>query len=133
MYKDIIIRVDGKEESRKVQEKLFAAGNIWCSGDSDYLFVPYDPAYIDVDADGRMAYGSEVYFEDHYNLSDYTPFKDFMATCFNKQPPLGLKPKEIVDKERTKEILEAMLRYVEADVKVPNAWWQELGDILVTE
>ena len=43
-----------------------------------------------------------------------------------EKPPIGLRPKIVHDQPRAVEILEAMLRYVEADKAVPQAWLDEL-------
>lgn len=43
-----------------------------------------------------------------------------------QKPPLGLKPKSIHDLERTREILDAILRYLDAGKTPPKAWAKEL-------
>ena len=48
-----------------------------------------------------------------------------------KKPPLGLRPKFVVAAERLKEISEAVKRYVDAGVDVPDEWleeWEELAE-----
>jgi hypothetical protein len=47
-----------------------------------------------------------------------------------KMPPLGLRPKFVVERLREKEILEAMNRYIVAGVVVPFAWLEELNELL---
>lgn len=47
-----------------------------------------------------------------------------------QKPPLGLRPRFIVVKHRTLEILEAMIRYVQVGYQVPNEWREELNDLL---
>lgn len=44
-------------------------------------------------------------------------------------PPIGLRPKAIVDALRIKEILEAMTRYAEGGQKIPQEWVDELSII----
>lgn len=44
-------------------------------------------------------------------------------------PPLGLIPKFVRDRERAREILEAMQRYVDAGQPIPRAWLKELSEI----
>lgn len=46
------------------------------------------------------------------------------------KPPLGLRPRFIVKRQRIIEIFEAMLRYVDADKKVPKKWRKELEALL---
>lgn len=43
-------------------------------------------------------------------------------------PPVGLRPKSVVDQERIIEILEAMHRYVKVGKEVPYEWQQELAE-----
>lgn len=51
-----------------------------------------------------------------------------------KRPPLGLVPRDIwfynVLKERIKEIMEALNRYMEAEKKVPVEWIEEYNNTL---
>ena len=46
-----------------------------------------------------------------------------------KKPPLGLMPRWLHNKRRKREIVEAMLRYIDAGVAIPNEWIQELQDL----
>ena len=46
-----------------------------------------------------------------------------------QKPQLGLKPRWIHDSERAKEILDAMARYTDANMSVPNKWIKELQDL----
>ena len=43
-----------------------------------------------------------------------------------QKPPLGLRPKFIVAEGRTVEILEAMKRYAERGMEIPQEWRDEL-------
>lgn len=51
-----------------------------------------------------------------------------MICC--RKPPLGLVPRFVVVKNRTVEILEAMLRYASAGYRIPQEWREELDDLL---
>lgn len=44
-------------------------------------------------------------------------------------PPIGLKPKWLIDQQRAMEIILAMSRFVEAGTKIPRAWFEELSDL----
>lgn len=44
-------------------------------------------------------------------------------------PPLGLRPKKIALEARLKEVLEAMLRYVQAGKSIPGEWVTELSEL----
>lgn len=43
-----------------------------------------------------------------------------------ERPPLGLRPVWVVATKRIEEIQAAMARYVDADVKIPGEWFEEL-------
>ena len=45
------------------------------------------------------------------------------------RPPIGLRPKGIVDQLRKCEIVEAMLRYTRVHKQIPSAWIVELEDL----
>lgn len=51
----------------------------------------------------------------------------------NKLPPLGLVPKFVRNHERRVEILEALNRYVEADVQIPLHWVREYNELIKTK
>ncbi len=46
-----------------------------------------------------------------------------------QQPPIGLRPKIVVDAERIQEIKEAIVRYALAGKDIPQEWQQELFDL----
>ncbi len=50
-----------------------------------------------------------------------------------KKPPIGLRPKSVVARDRVVEILDAMKRYVEAGKGVPDDWREELDGWLDEE
>ena len=50
-----------------------------------------------------------------------------------KKPPLGIKPRAIWEKERIDEILKAMKRYSDADVRIPAEWVDELYKLMEIE
>lgn len=52
-----------------------------------------------------------------------------MSVNYNSKPPLGLRPREIVDRNRGVEILEACLRYMDVCKAIPDDWIHELKDI----
>jgi hypothetical protein len=47
-----------------------------------------------------------------------------------KEPPLGLKPRWIVEEYRVQEICEAVMRYKKAGEPVPEAWIDELSELV---
>ena len=52
---------------------------------------------------------------------------DFRAVT--PKPPLGLRPRWILDLHRTNEILSAMQRYAEACLPLPQEWMDELNEL----
>ena len=56
-------------------------------------------------------------------------FSQAMNTV-NTKPPLGLTPRSFLDLQRTKEILAAMDRYVEAGRFIPEEWTDELNELI---
>lgn len=48
----------------------------------------------------------------------------------NPKPPLGLAPRWALDLQRTREILAAMDRYVEAGLVIPEEWTNELNELI---
>lgn len=45
------------------------------------------------------------------------------------KPPLGVTPREIWDKQRQKDLADAMVRYLEAGMKIPAEWIEEYNEI----
>ena len=56
-------------------------------------------------------------------------FSQAMNTV-NTKPPLGLTPRWVLDIQRTREILAAMDRYVEAGRFIPEEWTDELNELI---
>ena len=46
-----------------------------------------------------------------------------------KMPPLGLRPRRIVESLRIREILEAMDRYSQESKRIPEEWIAELSEL----
>lgn len=45
------------------------------------------------------------------------------------KPPLGVMPREIWDKQRQKDLADAIVRYLEAGMKIPAEWIEEYNEI----
>lgn len=45
------------------------------------------------------------------------------------KPPLGITPRKILDAERLKEIAAGIQRFIEADILVPEVWFEEVFEI----
>lgn len=48
-------------------------------------------------------------------------------------PPIGLKPRSIQNRMRITEIQDAIKRYVDAIVPIPQEWFDELNDLIAQE
>ena len=46
------------------------------------------------------------------------------------KPPLGIMPRNLHDEARLRELLEAVLRYLDAKRKIDPEWIQEINDLL---
>ena len=53
----------------------------------------------------------------------------FILDTQHPKPPLGLKPRRQHERDRMTDILEACLRFVNADREIPLDWFQELQDL----
>jgi hypothetical protein len=56
-------------------------------------------------------------------------FAEYLAKNLS---PIPCRPREVVDRMRVTELLEAMLRYNNASKKIPNEWLQEFDDLCYT-
>ncbi|MDD4775886.1 MAG: hypothetical protein PHG75_05205 [Syntrophomonas sp.] len=48
----------------------------------------------------------------------------------NELPPLGLAPKWVWQGKRITEIIEAMNRYITADLEIPIRWVEEYNELV---
>ena len=46
----------------------------------------------------------------------------------SEKPPLGITPRYIHDEHRAREIIFALLRYLDAGKPIPREWLEELSD-----
>jgi hypothetical protein len=46
------------------------------------------------------------------------------------KPPIGLRPKWIIDKERLNEVRSAIVRYYDAELKIPIEWLKEYNQLI---
>lgn len=59
------------------------------------------------------------------NHGDVCTFSLKQAT----KPPLGVMPRKMWDKQRQKDLADAMARYLEAGMKIPAEWIEEYNEI----
>jgi len=62
-----------------------------------------------------------------YHFSENFTFKDDAENITTEKPPIGLMPEKIHNEKRAIEIMEAITRYQNANLKVPEEWFIELG------
>lgn len=48
----------------------------------------------------------------------------------NEKPPIGLKPRFIVEEERLKEVRSAIRRYSKKWLRIPNDWIYEYNELI---
>lgn len=48
------------------------------------------------------------------------------------KPPIGLRPKLVSDKERLNEVRGAIVRYYDAELKIPVEWIEEYNKLIIT-
>ena len=46
------------------------------------------------------------------------------------KPPIGLRPKLVSDKERLNEVRGAIVRYYDAELKIPVEWIEEYNELI---
>lgn len=142
-FKAMKIKIESGEHSHKVQKALFDQDYTWQSGDTSPLYtgqVDFAHHIYTTDAGkiGRQ-YGAQTiqdaYFQDSAKTEHFLIDGEFvtgMPIRFMlepvERPPLGLKPRNIHDRMRMLEVLEAMHRYVKADMKIPLEWHHEYID-----
>lgn len=51
------------------------------------------------------------------------------AATMPVRPPIGIMPRKLHDGARQREIVAAMLRYLDAGQSLPVAWVEELNDL----
>lgn len=49
--------------------------------------------------------------------------------CPYHKPPLGIMPRDMWERERQKELVEAMTRYLEVNKRIPKEWMEEYNEI----
>ena len=66
-------------------------------------------------------------WEKSENLDEYPDTNEGVKTG---APPIGIKPRRIHDLQRLTELFAAVLRYMEAEKKVPEEWVDEIRDLI---
>ena len=69
-----------------------------------------------------------------YNVNNYTNFLEKKLEAINYthccKPPIGLRPKWVSDKERLNEVRSAIVRYYDAELKIPIEWIEEYNQLI---
>lgn len=56
-------------------------------------------------------------------------FKNKENMCIAIKPPIGIMSRDMWDRERQKDLADAMKRYLEAGMKIPAEWIKEYNEI----
>jgi hypothetical protein len=56
--------------------------------------------------------------------------KDEKDEVSKTKPPLGIRPRHLVDLTRVQEICDAIVRYKAASINVPYKWLEELTNLV---
>lgn len=140
-------RVNSPEHSKEIQNALFDLGYDWrMGGDKTYRHV-YDEFLFCDDVhtyrNKSISFCStEEFFVNNENTEAWIVNGKIVTVHPASLPketiqpkevvksPLGLRPKHIVDSERTAEILQAMFRYNSDNIAIPSEWLTELINIM---
>ena len=98
--------------------------------------IAYGSFHDEIDAGNvlRVYNDGDWQFLKHYNCTDaeYT-FTEFIEKYGMyeavEKPPIGLRPRFIVEEERIREISNAINRYAHESKKIPQEWLDELIEL----
>jgi len=150
MAENMKFRVKSPKHSQEIQEVLFRCGYSWpgavpgvkSSDDVEMTDEPFLFANAETRAITYTSAGSEWFFNEH-DSEEYVLFEEELVPAYaveqwelvkrvaplSPEPPLGLRPRRIVAKERLEEIVAAMQRYTETGKKIPENWISELSEV----
>lgn len=72
---------------------------------------------------------NQIVIEEHDNHAELIQFQLVNTDFSVEKPPLGLRPRHIANQLRKREILDAMIRYCDANKPIPLDWVKELEDL----
>lgn len=122
-------RVSDTEESKRIQQALFAAGFEWVAGArvhyTDAKFLYADTLY---GPNRRISFGNDdAVFDASEAVEHFVLDGTLVPSLRGQKPPLGLRPRSTVCEQRIDEIYAAINRYSAAKVMIPLEWIEELA------
>lgn len=135
--KNMKFRVRDEEHSKQIQEALFTEGYGWGMGLSKEVDNTYK-LYLYTDDDSDLFYGTQA---DYFDRSTHIECELYCGVIRPVEvmpqptrcppmpagtPPLGLKPRYLVEAIRLQEIISAMARYAVDRKQIPHEWIEEL-------
>jgi len=60
----------------------------------------------------------------------YSVFDGYSTEAPSKKPLLGVKPRSIHDEQRAEELSGAIMRYIQANRRIPTEWLEEYNELL---
>lgn len=133
MTKQIKIRIRDEEHSRQVQNVAFKLGYGWSGTEMFHQYVSKEALFFE-----KMGYSDRSYITysdaEYFAESDHAEYKlvgdEFVPVETPEvAPPLGLRPRYVVEAIRIQEILSACTRYTEAAKTIPTLWLDELREL----
>lgn len=124
-------KVESEAHSEKIQKRLFELGYNWDfqkdgKGEPAHTYAEYlfagifgqkEITYCMADAGGALFYERRDAVE--------TVYEDL----FEKEPPLGIAPRNVWLLQRRNDLIKAIVRYIEAGEEPLIAWLQEAQDL----
>ena len=84
-----------------------------------------------------LFYFKSIHYSFEWSCENYTDLPKQGVKCFLEaeiiKPPLGLRPRLIHDTERKQSIVDAILRYIEANQDIPIEWMEEYIELCKTK
>lgn len=121
--KSMKFRVSDAAHSADIQEALFKMGIRWQHGAGVEIKL-VDKPILTVDGE-YIHWTLQTHFDKvlkpEYILLD----GEIVPAGSVSKPPLGLRPRSVVDALRYKEVGEAMARYIMAGMDIPDEWLVE--------
>ena len=74
--------------------------------------------------------GSELTQDEHFEVRSLEKKLEAINYTHCCKPPIGLRPKWVSDKERLNEVRSAIVRYYDAEWKIPVEWIEEYNELI---
>lgn len=129
-------RVRDEQHSKEIQEALFEEGYSWHIEDVKLFMLSAEYLFANVYSTNKyITYGNTYIDFQNQPCEECVVTNGVISSVACKQTqqaknmPIGLRPKAIAEALRKVEVLEAIVRYVEAAEKVPQEWLEEFIEL----